>query len=386
MRTIELDPIPNQSMSFFADDVNVRYDIIIQDLGSGVIGVTISADNVKLCDNSRAIVNVPILKFQYLEDTAQGNFMFVADDQQYPYWDQFGSTANLVYASAAEIAVLQAAADAIDPVKSLGTTKVAVIRNSVVANLEPIAMGATGVTTVIYDIVYKGGTVVSVDSTPVFFIKNFTTGVISPLVQVGNTNYLWPSFIASTGPNTNPPPPNDGWQIQKTLIPPTVEQFGLPDPFGGNTAYAFKASTSDGTSNVPLWWYKTIGLSPALPLIASLYVKADVATTGQIVLPAESPITTFNITTGWTRVHANGLAASFNALRMTSHYISANNIYVAGAQLEVGTGNPTTYIPTSTGPVTAPNTYSFSGKRITLAAPLTSTQQLLWSGNATVNF
>lgn len=384
MRTIELDPIPNQSMSFFADDVNVRYDIVIQDIGGGVIGVTISVDNVKLCDNSRAILNVPLLKFEYLQETAQGNFMFVGDDQQYPYWDQFGSTANLVYASAIEIAALQAAADAVNPISSLGSVKVPVIRRSVVADLEPIAMGATGVTTTTFDVVYKGATVVSVDSVPTFYIKDFTTGAITILQQQGNTNYLWPSSITSTGPNTGG---TSGWQLQKNLIPPTVEQFGLPDPFGGNTAYAFKASTNDGVNNVPLWWLiPSLGLPATDPIIASMWVKADVAVTGTIVLPSESPIVTLPIGTAWARIHANGLANSFHALRLTSQYVSGNNIYVAGAQLEVGTGNPTAYIPTATGPVTAPNNYSFDGKHVTLPTPLTSTQQLLWSGNATVNF
>jgi len=162
---IPLSAIPNQAMSFLAEDVNVRYELTIKELPGKTMGVTIAVDGVVLVNNSRAVANVPLLKFEYLQEIAQGNFMFVSDDQLYPYYDQFETTATLVYASALEIAALQAAADAINPLTALGATRITPIRNTVAINSEPFGgYDPANPTNINFVLKYKGGDVVSANS------------------------------------------------------------------------------------------------------------------------------------------------------------------------------------------------------------------------------
>lgn len=97
MRNINLAAIPNQSLTVQLD--NRIWDITIKET-KGVMSATVLRDNVLLLSNQRLTPGTPLIPYEYLED---GNFFFITNDGDYPYYTEFGKTQNLIYASEAEL-------------------------------------------------------------------------------------------------------------------------------------------------------------------------------------------------------------------------------------------------------------------------------------------
>lgn len=102
MRRIPLEAIPNQSFSVRLDDA--LYDITIKE-ARGIMAVTIVRDNVELVSGLRATAGTPLLPYRYQES---GNFIITTENDEIPYYTQFGVTQNLIYASQEELEVLRA--------------------------------------------------------------------------------------------------------------------------------------------------------------------------------------------------------------------------------------------------------------------------------------
>lgn len=99
MITIPLQAVPNQSLSIRLDDA--LYDIAVKET-NGCMSASIARDSVLLVQNLRCVAGTPLLALRYLE---HGDFLFVAvsGDESLPYYDAFGTTQILVYASPAEL-------------------------------------------------------------------------------------------------------------------------------------------------------------------------------------------------------------------------------------------------------------------------------------------
>lgn len=97
MQILNLDPIPNQSLSARLD--NQRYDIVLKET-RGVMSVDIARDDAQLVSGCRIVAGTPLLPYLYQEE---GNFMLLTENGDLPDWTQFGSTQTLVYLSIAEI-------------------------------------------------------------------------------------------------------------------------------------------------------------------------------------------------------------------------------------------------------------------------------------------
>lgn len=102
MKRIDIQAVPNQSFSARLE--NSRYDFVIKET-AGVMSMTISRDNIKLLDNVRITSGAPIIPYIYLE---QGNFAIVNENEDLIYYDKFGVSQFLVYASTAELLELRA--------------------------------------------------------------------------------------------------------------------------------------------------------------------------------------------------------------------------------------------------------------------------------------
>lgn len=103
MQIIPLQSIPNQSFSVQLDNIN--FDLRLHDCGN-IMAVDIIVNNVPLLSGIRAVNGFPIIPTRYLEAPV-GNFMFanaLDNDDEYPYWDRFGTDQILVYASPQELA------------------------------------------------------------------------------------------------------------------------------------------------------------------------------------------------------------------------------------------------------------------------------------------
>lgn len=96
MIDIELQAIPNQSFSIIIDGVS--FDVAIKTTSVTIADITI--DDVIKLQGVKCMPNRPIIPYEYLEN---GNFFFVCDGEEYPYYTNFGTSQNLVYLTADEM-------------------------------------------------------------------------------------------------------------------------------------------------------------------------------------------------------------------------------------------------------------------------------------------
>jgi uncharacterized protein DUF6983 len=99
---INLQPIPNQSLSIRLDD-NL-YDITVKE-ARGVMSFTLVRNDIPIVSGLRMLPNAPLIPYRYLE---AGNFVMLCDNEEYPFYTDFGDSQSLVYLSDAEIAVIRA--------------------------------------------------------------------------------------------------------------------------------------------------------------------------------------------------------------------------------------------------------------------------------------
>ena len=102
MRQIEIQPIPNQSFSVRLE--NSLYNIVIKE-ARGIMGMTISRDNVKILDNVRLTAGFPVLPYLYEE---VGNFIITNMNDDLIYYDKFGVSQFLYYVTSAELLTIRA--------------------------------------------------------------------------------------------------------------------------------------------------------------------------------------------------------------------------------------------------------------------------------------
>jgi hypothetical protein len=103
MIDIGLAAVANQSLSVQLGERNYVIDF---HEANGVMCVTLTRDGVVLVSGSRVTGGTPLLPYRYLE-SGEGNFLVTVDNEEIPYWDQFGNTQFLVYLSAEELAVFR---------------------------------------------------------------------------------------------------------------------------------------------------------------------------------------------------------------------------------------------------------------------------------------
>lgn len=106
MQTIPLsNTTPRQQFTVTLD--NILYDITLVAV-QDCMYATILMNNVAVVSGARCVANAPLIPFHYLERSG-GNFAFFTQNDENPWWDQFGVTQDLLYASAAELAAARAA-------------------------------------------------------------------------------------------------------------------------------------------------------------------------------------------------------------------------------------------------------------------------------------
>lgn len=99
MRTINLDPVPNQEFSVTLD--GNRWDITIKEC-NGVMACTLLLNDVLILSGQRIVAGSPLIPYRYLQGS--GNFWLLTEDDELPYFDKFGVNQQLTYASFGELA------------------------------------------------------------------------------------------------------------------------------------------------------------------------------------------------------------------------------------------------------------------------------------------
>ena len=101
MQVIPVSAVPNQQLSVVLDNNN--WGIGIR-LTNGVMSVSLSLGGNTVIENIRAVAGMRLIPSRYEE---AGNFIFATANNQLPDYLLFGVNQNLLYVSAAELAVLR---------------------------------------------------------------------------------------------------------------------------------------------------------------------------------------------------------------------------------------------------------------------------------------
>lgn len=102
MQTVPIQPVPNQQFSFSAD--NNTYSIILKATAL-IMSASISINGVLVIEGLRAAAWRVIIPSEYQEN---GNFMFMTQNLQLPWYQKFGVSQSLVYLSQAELQSIRA--------------------------------------------------------------------------------------------------------------------------------------------------------------------------------------------------------------------------------------------------------------------------------------
>lgn len=99
MRDIPLEPIPNQSLSVTIGDN--RWDITVKWCGS-VMAVDLTLNDLPILQGQRVVAGSDVIPYMHLQ--VAGNFFFITENDDLPYWGAFGDTQRMVYLTPEELA------------------------------------------------------------------------------------------------------------------------------------------------------------------------------------------------------------------------------------------------------------------------------------------
>lgn len=102
MQQIPLQQLPNQSLSALLD--GNQWNLLLKTVEDSTV-LSAQLNGVDVLSSARAVAGSFIIPSTYEE---AGNFIFVTQLFQLPFYTQFNVTQSLIYVSAAELAVLRA--------------------------------------------------------------------------------------------------------------------------------------------------------------------------------------------------------------------------------------------------------------------------------------
>lgn len=105
MLTISLVALPNQELTVSLD--GILYDLAIRET-NGCMSMDVTRAGVTVVQGQRCVADAPVLPYVALEGP-YGNFVFLTNAGDLPYWTQFTSDQTLVFGTAVEIAAARAA-------------------------------------------------------------------------------------------------------------------------------------------------------------------------------------------------------------------------------------------------------------------------------------
>lgn len=98
MNLVPLQAIPNQSFTIILD--NNTWDFTIKTT-KDVMSISLNLNGDGVIENARAVAGSLIIPARYQES---GNFLFVTQNYELPYYTKFNVTQSLVYVTADELA------------------------------------------------------------------------------------------------------------------------------------------------------------------------------------------------------------------------------------------------------------------------------------------
>ncbi len=105
MMQIPIQQLPNQSFSTLLD--GNQWDFLLKTAGDITV-ISLVLNGTDIINSVKAQPGALIIPYQYLES---GNFFFVTQGFQIPFYTEFNVSQSLIYISAAELAAIRAQAN-----------------------------------------------------------------------------------------------------------------------------------------------------------------------------------------------------------------------------------------------------------------------------------
>ncbi|HZZ80039.1 MAG TPA: hypothetical protein VFE62_16115 [Gemmataceae bacterium] len=102
MQQLPLQQLPNQSFSVLLD--GNQWTFLFKTIEDTTVA-SLTLNGTDLLDSARCAAGSFLIPSEYEEE---GNFFFVTQNQQLPYYTEFNVTQSLIYVSANELAALRA--------------------------------------------------------------------------------------------------------------------------------------------------------------------------------------------------------------------------------------------------------------------------------------
>lgn len=103
MLRLELQILPKQSFSVSLD--GILYDLAFL-ATDGVMSANVARAGVRVVSGQRVVAGQLVIPYRKLEDNA-GNFLFLTDDGDIPFWDKFGLSQTFYFASNADLVAVR---------------------------------------------------------------------------------------------------------------------------------------------------------------------------------------------------------------------------------------------------------------------------------------
>lgn len=101
---IPITSTPNQSLTVVINDIS--YEITLR-LVENIMEFSLSVNGSKVTDGERCFPNQFILPYPYMLNG--GNFIFKTENEEYPNWENFGSTCQLLFYTTEEMSAVASA-------------------------------------------------------------------------------------------------------------------------------------------------------------------------------------------------------------------------------------------------------------------------------------
>jgi len=104
--SIDLQPIPNQQFSVTINNVNMTVSLkFAGENDNGIMLFALQINDEYVCPHVPVFANQGLLPYKYMVSEAGGNFFFETDADEYPNWENFGSSCYLYFITQDELEV-----------------------------------------------------------------------------------------------------------------------------------------------------------------------------------------------------------------------------------------------------------------------------------------
>lgn len=98
---LELKQIPNQSFSTTINNINM--DVNIRYAGNELMLFSLEINGEYVCPDVPAFSNQGLLPYNYMVQEAGGNFIFITENEEYPFYENFTTTCRLYFITVDEL-------------------------------------------------------------------------------------------------------------------------------------------------------------------------------------------------------------------------------------------------------------------------------------------